>query len=94
MARLLVVYPKTINAMLPAMDWLSQGQTQQVKLAMTAIPVAQGCGWGGSMTRVQDKVVVEKKEGSGETWDSGKPWVWIEGQCGLPGPAGRGLRAS
>lgn len=35
------------------------------------------------MTGVQDKVAVEEKEGSGETWDSGKPrgsgrrTVWI-----------------
>lgn len=85
MVQLLVVYPRMMDAMLPAMDRLSQGQTQRVKLAMTAAPIARAVGGGGSVTGVQDKVVAEKKKVLGRLGTMENNGVQTERWCGFTG---------
>lgn len=59
-----------------------------------AVPVSMGCGWGGRETGVQDKVAIQEKKGSGETWERSKLQGWLKEGVDLPGPGDRGRRAS
>lgn len=89
-----LVYPRTMDAMLPAVDRLSQGQAQGVKLAMTAAPVA-----GLWVGRQRDQSPGQGGRGGerGVRGDLGQRKTTgfrRKGGVDLPGPAGRGLRAS